>query len=287
MQSLRGKVIVVDFWTYTCINCIRTLPYVKTWWAKYKDKGLVIVGVHTPEFEFEKNADNVAKAIKDFGIEYPVMQDNNYATWNAFTNQYWPAEYFIDKNGKIRFTHFGEGNYNESEGYIQTLLAETGVTNEPKINNAEYQIYAETPETYVGYNRMAGISEQQTVQPDKIATYTLPTSLSANTFAFGGGWNVGAEQTIPSSNATLSYHFSAKNVYLVMRPHAEGATAKVTVVLDGKDVGASAGSDVKNGVVTVDTDRLYTLINLAQPGDHTVTLQFQDGNAELFAFTFG
>ncbi len=287
IKSLRGKVVIVDFWTYTCINCIRTLPYTKAWYAKYKDKGLVIVGVHTPEFEFEKNADNVGKAIKDFGITYPVMQDNDYATWNAYTNQYWPAEYFIDKNGKIRFTHFGEGNYNESEGYIQTLLAETGVTDQPKIDNAEYHVYSQTPETYVGYNRMAGLVSAENVQPDKTTSYTAPASVPSNTFALGGAWNVGAERTMPSAGATLIYHFSAKNAYLVMRPHTAGVSGKLKVTLDGTDVSGSAGVDVKDGIVTVDTDRLYTLITLSQPGDHILKLEFLDGNLELYAFTFG
>lgn len=287
IQSLRGKVVVIDFWTYTCINCIRTLPYVKTWWTKYKDKGLVIVGVHTPEFEFEKNPDNVAKAIKDFGITYPVMQDNAYATWNTYTNQYWPAEYFIDKNGKIRFTHFGEGNYDESEGYIQTLLAETGITNQPTIHNEQYQVYGRTPETYVGYSRMAGLASGEHVHPDKAVMYMAPTALSANTFAFNGTWNVGAERTIPSKGAALTYRFSAKNVYLVMRPHTTGTVSKIKITIDGKDIGSSAGADVVNGMITVDTDRLYTLVNLTQPGEHIVKLEFLDGNAELYAFTFG
>lgn len=262
MKELRGKVVLIDFWTYTCINCIRTLPYEKSWWTKYKDKGLIIVGVHTPEFEFEKNPDNVAKALKDFGIEYPVMQDNDYTTWNAYANQYWPAEYFIDKNGKIRFTHFGEGNYNESEGFIQTLLAETGVTDQPKINNTDYQIYAQSPETYLGNAR-----------GDYSRITTTGTFTKSDEFA------------MPKKDATLSYRFNAKNVYLVMRPaspsqdgpHAESTPAKIKILLDGKE----------QKTITVDTDKLYTLIELNQPGEHMVTLEFQDDNAELYAFTFG
>lgn len=263
LSSLRGKVVLVDFWTYTCINCIRTLPYLKSWWTKYKDKGLVIVGVHTPEFEFEKNPDNVGKALKDFGIEYPVMQDNDYATWNAYTNSYWPAKYFVDKNGKIRFTHFGEGDYDQSEQYIQTLLKETGVTDEPAIHNTDYQIYARTPETYLG------------------------TAREGSGYTLDGTWTKSPQYAIPSKGATLTYSFNAKNVYLVMRPHTTGATAIVKVTIDGKDVGDSAGADVKAGMVNVDTDRLYTLINLAAPGEHTLKLEFLDGNAELYAFTFG
>ncbi len=264
MKELRGKVVLVDFWTYTCINCIRTLPYTTSWWKKYEDKGLVIIGVHTPEFEFEKNPDNVAKALKDFGIEYPVMQDNNYATWNAFANQYWPAEYFIDKNGNIRFTHFGEGNYDESEGHIQTLLAETGVTDQPKITNPEYQIYAQSPETYLGNAR---------------GDYSRITTT--------GNWTKSDEFAMPKKGATLTYHFNAKNVYLVMRPHMEATSGHIRVFLDGKEVGTLAGTDVQDGVVTISADRLYTLVNLTQPGDHTVKLEFLDDNTELYAFTFG
>lgn len=277
IKELRGKVVLVDFWTYTCINCIRTLPYIKSWWTKYKDKGLVIIGVHTPEFEFEKNPENVAKALKDFGIEYPVMQDNNYSTWNAYSNQYWPAKYFVDKNGKIRYTHFGEGDYDQSEQYIQTLLKETGVTDEPAIHNPDYQIYARTPETYLGYARMAGLSSPEPVSRDRDATYSAPSTLEENSFAFTGRWNIGSERAIPTKGASLSYHFNAKNVYLVMRPHTIGIVGKVLISLDGKNIGS----------LTVDADNLYTLISLGQPGKHTLKLEFLDANVELYAFTFG
>jgi cytochrome c biogenesis protein CcdA/thiol-disulfide isomerase/thioredoxin len=287
MASLKGKVVVVDFWTYTCINCIRTLPYTKAWWEKYKDKGLVFIGVHTPEFEFEKNPDNVARAIKDFGITYPVMQDNAYGTWNAYSNQYWPAEYFIDKDGRIRYTHFGEGNYDESEQHIQDLLAETGVTVEPPISNQEYQIYARTPETYLGYARSVGLSSPERVTKDKDATYSIPTVLPANSFALGGTWHISEDTAMPGINASLVYSFNAKNVYLVMRPHTPGAVSKVKITLDDASVGTSGGKDIVNGIVTVDSDRLYDLIDLATPGAHVVKLEFLDDNIEVYAFTFG
>jgi len=288
LAQLKGKVVLIDFWTYTCINCIRTLPYVKSWWEKYKDKGLVIIGVHTPEFEFEKNADNVQKAIEDFGITYPVMQDNDYATWRAYDNHYWPAEYFIDKNGVIRRTHFGEGKYDESEKFIQKLLEETGVTDQPEINNQEYQIHARTPETYLGYARMQGIAGGQSVQPDTRASYEAPDSLPLNRFALNGTWTVGEERAMPEKTATLTYRFSAKNVYLVMRPLNNEGTANVRVYLDGKLAGAgTAGEDVTDGLVSVTTDRLYTLIHLSDPGEHTQRLEFTDGNIDLYAVTFG
>ncbi len=161
LKQLRGKVVLVDFWTYTCINCIRTLPYLADWYAKYHDKGLVIIGVHTPEFEFEKNSANVAQALKDFSIKYPVMQDNNYATWNAYDNHYWPAKYFIDKNGNIRSTHFGEGEYDKSEKTIQALLAETGQKIATPIHNKTYTVETQTPESYVGYNRLEYLTPPQ------------------------------------------------------------------------------------------------------------------------------
>ena len=166
MESLKGKVVLVDFWTYTCINCIRTLPYVKSWWKSYEDKGLVIVGVHTPEFAFEKETDNVEAAVKDFGITYPVMQDNNYQTWQAYNNQYWPAHYLIDKNGKIRYTHFGEGKYDETELMIQTLLKETGATISAVPNNPTYQIAARSPETYLGFRRIEHFASVENIKED-------------------------------------------------------------------------------------------------------------------------
>ncbi|MBI3559809.1 cytochrome c biogenesis protein DipZ, partial [Candidatus Gottesmanbacteria bacterium] len=219
VASLRGKVVLVDFWTYTCINCIRTLPYLKSWYAKYKDKGLVIIGVHTPEFEFEKNPDNVAKAIKDFGLEYPVMQDNDYATWNAYNNRYWPAKYLIDKDGRIRYTHFGEGNYDETEKKIQELLEEAGSTvQNVSISNPTYQVQTRTPETYLGYRRMDGLASPERVRVSEVSLYTAPVNLDRNSFALSGQWMIGDEYASPGQGASLIYRFDAKAVFLVMRP---------------------------------------------------------------------
>ncbi len=264
MNELRGKVVLVDFWTYTCINCIRTLPYIKSWWEKYKDKGLVIVGVHTPEFEFEKNSDNVKRAVKDFGLTYPIMQDNEYATWQAYDNHFWPAKYLVDKNGKIRYTHFGEGDYDKTEKMIQDLLAETGAIIDESISNPTYQIEARSPETYLGQTR---------------GDYSRITTT--------GSFTKSEEYTNPQTGATLTYRFDAMQVFLVMRPKKTGASAKIKVTLDNKEVGTFAGDDVKNGIVTVDTDRLYKLITLPSGGPHILKLEFLDGNAELYAFTFG
>jgi cytochrome c biogenesis protein CcdA/thiol-disulfide isomerase/thioredoxin len=249
MSQLRGKVIMVDFWTYTCINCIRTLPYTKAWWNKYKDKGFVLVGVHTPEFEFEKDAGNVGKAIKDFGITYPVVQDNNYAIWNAYGNQYWPADYLIDKTGKIVDTHFGEGDYDATEKKIQELL---GIS--MPVNNPTYQVNTQTPETYLGTNR-GDYSQISTT----------------------GTWNKSPEYAAPLQGATLTFPFDATDVYLVMRPKIEGTPGKVEVYLDGK----------LTTTVTVDSDKLYPLIQLPSEGQHVLLLKFLDSNLELYAFTFG
>ncbi len=272
MEGLRGKVVLVDFWTYTCINCIRTLPYVKSWWQKYKDKGLVIVGVHTPEFEFEKDPNNVAKAIKDFGLTYPIMQDNDYATWNAYANHYWPADYLVDTNGKIIDTHFGEGDYDATEKKIQEALNVS-----MPINNPTYQVQAQTPETYLGNWRIDNFASPERIIQDKLQTFSLPKTLESNTFAFGGPWTIGYQRAAPGPNAELDFNFTAKNVFLVMRPAKDGVSGKVKVSLDGKDV----------KTITIDTDKLYTLIELDMPGAHLLKLNFLDGNVELYAFTFG
>lgn len=246
LQSLRGNVVLLDFWTYTCINCIRTLPYLKSWWKKYGNKGLVIIGIHTPEFEFEKNPNNVEQAIKDFGITYPVMQDNAYATWQAYSNQYWPAHYLIDKDGKIRDTHFGEGAYDETEKKIQELL-----NVDMPINNPTYQVRTQTPETYLGSKR------------------------EGSGFTLGGTWTSSEEYAMPTSNSILTFPFYAANVYLVMRP--KNHSGKIEVYLDG----------TLQKEITVDLDKLYTLIELPVPGQHELRLKFLDENLELYAFTFG
>ncbi|RJR14712.1 cytochrome c biogenesis protein DipZ [Candidatus Microgenomates bacterium] len=286
MTGLRGKVVLVDFWTYTCINCIRTLPYLKSWHERYADKGLVIVGVHTPEFAFEKEADNVEKAIADFEIKYPVMQDNDYATWRAYNNRFWPAKYLIDKDGRIRYTHFGEGKYDETEEMIQELLGEIGTEIDMPISNPTYDVKTRTPETYLGYARMQYIATPDQVRPDESSTYTAPQQLNLNTFAFSGTWTVGDEYAMADAGSSLSLRFEAQEVFLVMRP--TGATpARVRVLLDNQAVTTNAGEDVVNGVVTVDTDRLYKLIKLPNPEQHTIQLEFLDGSVEVFAFTFG
>jgi cytochrome c biogenesis protein CcdA/thiol-disulfide isomerase/thioredoxin len=284
LDELRGKVVLIDFWTYSCINCQRTLPYLKDWYSKYKDKGLVIIGVHSPEFEFEKSEQNVAQAVKDFGITYPVMQDNDFATWRAYSNRYWPAKYIIDKDGVVRYTHFGEGEYDETEKVIQELLQEAGAKGVSKgINNAKYDVYSQTPEIYLGYERLAGFASPEQINPNVVAVYTKPEQLGDSQVAFAGKWLIAGEYANPQKGARLYLNFGAKEVFLVMR--TKGDPAKVKVLLDGKM--QDFGADNKNGIVTVQKDTLYKLIMLPTSGRHELELQFEDANAELFAFTFG
>lgn len=276
LEKLKGKVVLVDFWTYSCINCQRTLPYLRTWWEKYKDKGLVIIGVHSPEFEFEKNIKNVEVATKDFSLTYPIMQDNDFATWRAYDNHYWPAKYLIDKDGYIRYTHFGEGQYDETERFIQNLLEETGAQLSVDISNPDYKIETKTPELYLGYARLQNLVSPEKVAQDKMAVYSAPKILPVNRFSFEGSWRVASEYSAPTENAVLTLNFDAKNVFLVMRPKAE-KSGKVNVSLDGEQV----------KVIEVNGDKLYQLIELPSAGPHQLKLNFLDDNIEIYAFTFG
>jgi len=289
MAELKGKVVLVDFWTYTCINCIRTLPFVTSWFDKYHDQGFVVVGVHTPEFAFEKETYNVLDAIKRYKIHYPVAQDNDYATWNAYSNQYWPAEYLIDAKGMVRRVHFGEGEYDQMEKAIQLLLKENGSTVSSDLvtmpdSAPKGQI---SPETYLGSKRMLYMtSSGKTVN----GTQTFPTvnKIEANHFAFAGDWDVMDEYSVSGKDAAISYNFYAGDVYLVMGPSAKQSSS-VKVLLDGKIIDSSmAGKDVVNGVVTVDSQRLYELVNLqGKTESHVLTIQFKTLGTQAFAFTFG
>lgn len=284
LSELKGKVVIVDFWTYSCINCQRTIPYLREWNEKYKDKGLVIIGVHSPEFEFEKNEKNVLQAVKDFQLSYPIVQDNNFATWRAYNNRYWPAKYFIDKDGYIRYSHFGEGAYDESEKVIQELLKETGVADfNVEINNSTYQVLSKTPEIYLGYGRIEYFSSPELIKKDSISMYSTPERLSHSTFSYEGEWNVTKEYANPQKGANLFLNFDAKEVYLVMK--TKGASSKVKVYLDNKQ--QYLGEDVDKGYVIVNKETLYKLIKLPTPGNHLLRLEFEDNNAELYAFTFG
>lgn len=289
LASLKGKVVLVDFWTYTCINCIRTLPHVTAWYNIYKNQGFVVIGVHTPEFAFEHTTSNVAAAIKQFGIKYPVAQDNNYGTWDAYQNQYWPAEYLIDATGEIRHVHFGEDEYGETEQAIRELLAEK--TGKP-VKTAATSVSDTTPQGNISPESYVGSERMQFAYPEELSpgmqTLTLPSPLPSDHFGFGGTWNIAAGDSVAKKNAVIDYHFTAQHVYLVMAPSANGAPSTVSVLLDGKKIPASvSGADVKDGVVTIDRDRLYSLFS-SQSGieNHTLELRFTPG-ISVFAFTFG
>ena len=290
LSELAGqdRVVLIDFWTYTCINCIRTLPYVKSWDAAYGDRGLTVVGVHSPEFAFEKDAGNVGDAIADDGIRYPVVQDNELATWTAFGNQYWPAKYLIDADGQLRYTHFGEGGYDETEAAIRSLLAEAGAKDlggDARPGAAEKADPAlRTPETYVGWQRAQGY-----VQPPHPGegVYRPPPAgaLRPNAFALGGTWRIDGESGQAVSDSSLSLRFQARRVFLVMG--SAGARRQVHVELDGKPIpDGSAGDDVEGGIATVGAQRLYRLVDLPKAGDHTLELRLDPG-VEAYAFTFG
>lgn len=290
IKDLKGKVVLVDFWTYTCINCIRTLPHVTAWYDKYKDQGFVVVGIHTPEFQFEHDTTNVLNAIKMDNIHYPVGQDNNYATWNNYNNEYWPAEYLIDTQGNVRRTHFGEGEYDQTEMAIQALLKEAGKKVSTKLETMPDQTPATqiSPETYLGSKRMEFYYPSTTLG-NGTQTFTLSNNIPSNSFSYGGEWNITDENAIVGKNATLNYHFVADKVYIIFRPGSTPHGGTVKVLLDGKPIDVSvAGSDVHNGVLTVTTDRLYNIVDLhGKTENHTLELQFQTPGLQAFTFTFG
>lgn len=300
MAELRGKVVLIDFWTYTCINCIRTLPFVTSWYEKYKDQGFVVVGVHTPEFEFEKNTGNVEGAIRQYKINYPVAQDNDYKTWDAFNNRFWPAKYLIDTDGTIRYTHFGEGEYDITEKNIQTLLREAGKQVEEDMVDLPDQTpkIRLTPETYLGLARLDRYEVYDKYPVKGKNTFYIPESkftgsIPLNNFFFEGDWNVQDEysESLTSERvAALELSFYADKIYLVITPKTMRDGIKV--YLDEKLVdGNQAGSDVKDGYVQINTDNLdgtYNLIDLrGNPGEHMLRLEFESGGTKVFAFTFG
>lgn len=297
-DELAGKVVVVDFWTYSCINCLRALPYIRAWAAKYKDHGLVVLGVHAPEFAFEKDPANVKKAVADLGVTYPVALDSKLAIWQAFNNQYWPAHYFIDAMGRIRAHHFGEGEYDKSERIIQTLLKEAGYKNVPGgivDPDAEGALAAadennmQSPETYLGYGRGTGFASN-TPQPDKIATYTTPYPLGPNQWGLTGRWTIGEEKSVSAAAGTrITFYFHARDLHLVLGPGAGNKPVRFKVTLDGQPPGAAHGMDTDEaGNGTVTGQRLYQLIRQQGTiGNRTFRIEFLDPGVEAYAFTFG
>jgi thiol-disulfide isomerase/thioredoxin len=297
--SVRGKVVLVQFCTYTCINWLRTLPYVRAWAEKYKGQGLAVVGVHTPEFEFEKDLDNVRRALKEMGVAYPVAVDNDYAIWNAFNNRYWPALYFVDAQGRVRHHHFGEGDYEQSERVVQQLLTEAGTgggVREPvSVEGRGIEAAADwgslkSPEIYVGYGRTENFASPGGASEDKPRVYAAPAQLSLNRWALSGNWTVGKQAVLLNqAGGRIACRFRARDLHLVMGPSARGTSVRFRVTLDGQPAGAAHGVDVDDGGNgTVTEQRLYQLVRQPKPvTDRRFEIEFLDHGAEAFAFTFG
>ena len=297
-ESLRGKVVLVDFWTYSCINCIRALPYVRGWADKYKDHGLVVIGVHAPEFAFEKDPANVAKAIKDLGVDYPVALDNDYAIWKGFNNEYWPAHYFIDAQGQIRHHHFGEGEYRESEDVIRQLLADAGQKNLPGgyvsddhrgVEAAASNDPTRSPETYVGYARAMNFVGGR-VARDDARDYHAPASLAADQWSLDGRWTVRDENAqLEQAGGAIVYRFRGRDLHLVLGPASDGKPIRYRVTIDGKPPGADHGMDTDaDGNGTVTSQRLYQLVRQAHgSGERLFEIEFLDPGVQAYAFTFG
>jgi thiol-disulfide isomerase/thioredoxin len=297
-KELRGKVVLVDFWTYTCINSLRPLPYVKGWAAKYKEAGLVVIGVHTPEFSFEKERVNVENALRDLKVTYPVAIDSNYKIWQAFNNEYWPAEYIVDAKGRIRYHHFGEGEYDESERVIQELLKENGATS---LDQSAVSISAagveaapsgdiQSPETYVGYGRAERFASPERLARDSRKSYSPPARPALNQWGLRGSWDVSAENAVlQAAPGEIVFRFHSRDLHLVMGPTKNGEPVRFKVKLDGTAPSDNCGSDsAPDGTGEVREPRLYQLIR--QKGhieDRTFEIEFLDPGAQACVFTFG
>lgn len=298
-EQLRGKVVLVDFWTYSCINCLRALPYVKAWEQKYRDQGLEVVGVHAPEFAFERDVGNVTRAMKELGITYPVAVDNQYAIWRAFGNQYWPAHYLIDARGRLRYHHFGEGNYGETERVIQQLLQEAGASRvAPGLAEVEARGVQQaadlgavrSPETYIGYERSESFASTPGTVRDQTVAYTAPARPALNAWGLDGRWNIGPEHAmLAGAGGRIVYRFQARDLHLVLGPGPDGKPVRFKVRIDGQPPAASHGMDVAgDGTGTVTEQRLYQLIR--QTGEiaaRTFSIEFLDPGVSAYAFTFG
>jgi cytochrome c biogenesis protein CcdA/thiol-disulfide isomerase/thioredoxin len=297
-ESLRGKVVLVDFWTYSCINCLRTVPYVRAWAEKYKGAGLVVIGVHTPEFAFEKRAANVRRAAQDLRIDFPVAIDNDYAVWRAFGNQAWPALYFIDAQGHIRYRQLGEGRYDTAERVIQQLLAEAGPGQVPgDLVQPKGQGVQAAPgtgpvlsgETYLGHARAEGYALPGGLARDRVRLYPAAPPLRTNQWSLSGEWAVDAERAVlHRPNGRIAYRFHARDVHLVLGPSEDGKPVRFKVLLDGKPPLADRGADVdEQGVGTIDAQRLYQLVRQAGSRERLFEIEFLDAGAQAYAFTFG
>ncbi len=301
LADLSGHVVLVDFWTNTCINWLRTLPYVRAWAEKYKSQGLIVIGVHTPEFPFEYHVENVRRAVKDMRVEYPVAIDNEYAIWSGFSNHYWPALYLFDVDGQIRYHHFGEGSYDRSEIMIQRLLVEAGIGDigigEDLVSVEGYGLEApadwgnlESEETYLGYERTEHFASPGGLVVGGRHSYTVPARLRHNHWALSGDWTVDTQSVVlNAANGRIAYRFHARDLHLVMGPTAQGTSVRFRILLDGESPDAAHGSDVDaQGGGAVTEQRLYQLIR--QPNriaDRRFEIEFLDAGVEACAFTFG
>ncbi|PWU07840.1 MAG: hypothetical protein C5B51_08935 [Terriglobia bacterium] len=297
-KSLRGKVVLVNFWTYSCINSLRELPYMKAWAAKYKDAGLVVIGAHTPEFGFEKERGNVERAVHDLNVAYPVALDSDYGVWQAFHNEYWPANYFIDPKGRIRYHYFGEGEYDKSERVIQELLRENGASGwgespvPPSGTGVELAPSSDqgSPETYAGYARAERFASPERLSRDSKKTYSVPAALGLNRWGLSGLWAAGAESSVPqAAGAKIVFRFHSRDLHIVLGPGKDGNPIRFRVTLDGAvpggDHGLDSGSD---GTGEVREPRMYQLIRQKGPvSDRTFAIEFLDPGAQAFSFTFG
>ena len=297
--ELRGKVVLVDFWTYSCVNWLRTLPYVRAWAEKYKEHGLVVIGVHTPEFPFEKDLDNVRRAVNQMRVAYPVVIDSDYAVWRAFGNNAWPAVYLIDAQGRVRYRHLGEGEYERTEETIQQLLAESGnngvASDRVAVEARGVEVDADwenlrSPETYLGSAQTENFSSPGGTGFGERWVYAVPSRLVLNHWALGGDWTMQSGLVVSNkANARITYRFHARDVNLVMGPAAQGAALRFRVLIDGKPPGAAHGADVDeqgNGVVA--EQRLYQLVRQPKPiVDRTLEIEFFERDIQAFVFTFG
>jgi thiol-disulfide isomerase/thioredoxin len=298
-KDLKGKVVLVNFWTFTCINWLRTLPYIRAWYEKYKDHGLVIIGVHTPEFMLEHNIDTIQQAMERDGIEYPVVVDNNYAIWSAFDNHYWPALYFINAEGHIRYQQFGEGEYQAAERVIQQLLVESGVRGMADdlvsldvqgVERAADWDNIHTSETYAGYQRATHFASPGGIVPGRSQAYDFPQDLGLNLWALSGTWTIEEEAAVLlEPHGKMSFHFYARDLNLVMAPVMPGAAIPFLVRLDGKPLRDNHGLDTdSDGHGTVTEPRLYQLIRQPQHiTDHKFEIEFQTPGVQALVFTFG
>lgn len=298
-EGLRGKVVLVEFLTYTCINWLRTLSYVRAWAEKYSDHGLVVIGVHTPEFPFERDIDNVRTALREIGVDFPIAMDSDYEVWSAFANHYWPALYFIDGTGQIRHHHFGEGSYDMSEMVIQLLLADAGlgefhddlVSSQGRGIEAEADwANLETPETYVGYERGDNFESPGGLAPDERHAYSIPSELSLNSWALSGDWTIRpGTAVLDEAGGRIAFRFHGRDLHLVMGPGHRGSSARFRVFMDGEAPGAAHGIDVdEEGNGVADEPRLYQLIRQrGRIDDRTFEIEFLDAGAQAYSFTFG